>query len=1151
MALAQGDIAFTSFNADEDGWSIVPFVNIEPNTVIYFTDNEATSLTAFNTGESYFQWNSGSSPIAAGTVIRFSAIDAATRSASVGLFSQVTVTGSSNVGLSATADTVYAYLGASATSPTVFLAGVSNDTNAQGTTDLTAAGLTIGTNAILLNSSADYGVYNGSRNGQASFANYRALVNDVSNWTVDITNGVYDTTVPNTANFAIASGTPTVDLSVSATTGTEAGTTVITVAATASSAVAGNQTVGLTVTGNGITASDYTLSNSILTIPNDATTGSATFTVVDDVLVEGTETATLTLSNPSSGIALGNATQNIVITDNDIAASTRIRDIQGSSHISSLNGQSVTDVPGIVTALAPRGFYLQDPNPDANDATSEAIFVFTSSAPTVQVGDSVQVGGTVSEFRPANSATNLTTTEITNPIITKLSGGNALPAAVILGNGGRTIPPSIIENDAANVETSGIFDPAQDGIDFYESLEGMRVQINNPVATSPTNSFGEFWVLADNGSNATGRTARGGSLISASDFNPERIQIDDTLLNPSSGGYVSPNVSVGAQLSTVVGVVDYSFGNYEVLPTSVPTVLTPSTLSKEVTPLAATPSQLTVATFNVANLDVGDGTTQFNTLADRIVNNLKSPDIIVVEEIQDNNGPTNDSVVDASVTYQTLINAIAAAGGPTYEYRQINPVDDQDGGEPGGNIRQGFLYNPNRTQFTDRPGGGSLVNTTVTNVGGVPQLSASPGRIDPTNTAFSSSRKPLVGEFTFNGQTVFVVGNHFNSKGGDQPLFGPNQPPALSSETQRNQQATLVATFTQNILAIDPKANVIVAGDLNDFEFSNPLNILKGSGLTPLIETLPQNERYTYNFQGNAQTLDHITASSNLLNRLEGYDVVHINSEFFDQVSDHDPSVASFNLRKAPLKNDFNGDGKTDIVVRNQSTGENAFALMDDAVVTQFTFSTPVTDPNWTIDGAGDFDKDGKPDVVLRNQATGENAIALMDGTALRQIVFTSILPDPNWGIGGVGDFNNDGNLDLVYRNKATGANSFALMNGTNLSQIVSTEILPNLNWEIGGAGDFNNDGKDDVLFRNKATGENSFALMNGTNLGQLVSTQILPDLNWTIGSVGDYNRDGKADILYRNQTTGENSFALMNGTNLSQVLPTLTVADTNWRIGA
>ncbi len=148
--------------------------------------------------------------------------------------------------------------------------------------------------------------------------------------------------------------------------------------------------------------------------------------------------------------------------------------------------------------------------------------------------------------------------------------------------------------------------------------------------------------------------------------------------------------------------------------------------------------------------------------SDRIVNNLKSPDIISLEEIQDNNGPTNDSVVDANIRYQTLIDAIIATGGPTYEYRQINPVDDTNGGQPGGNIRVGFLFNPNRVSFVDIAGGTSTSNNTVTNVNGIPTISGSPGLIDPTNPAFTDSRKPLVGEFTFNGQTVFVGSQDFS-----------------------------------------------------------------------------------------------------------------------------------------------------------------------------------------------------------------------------------------------------------------------------------------------------------------------------------------------------------------------------------------------------
>lgn len=115
-----------------------------------------------------------------------------------------------------------------------------------------------------------------------------------------------------------AATTPSVNLSVTANTGTEAGTTAITVTATASGVVSGDQTVNLGVSGTGITASDYSLTNTQITIPNGQTTGSVTFTVQNDSLVEGPETATLTISSPSAGITLGaTTTQNIAITDND------------------------------------------------------------------------------------------------------------------------------------------------------------------------------------------------------------------------------------------------------------------------------------------------------------------------------------------------------------------------------------------------------------------------------------------------------------------------------------------------------------------------------------------------------------------------------------------------------------------------------------------------------------------------------------------------------------------------------------------------------------------------------------------------------------------------------------------------------------------
>lgn len=583
-----------------------------------------------------------------------------------------------------------------------------------------------------------------------------------------------------------------------------------------------------------------------------------------------------------------------------VASTARIRDIQGAAHRSPMTGMTVSNVPGVVTALRNNGFYMEDWLPDTDPATSEGIFVFTNSAPTVTKGQTVRVSGTVSEFRPGgNTTNNLSLTQISSPTIASAPAAGTLPAPVVMGRGGR-VPPAQVINDDGNVdvETGGDFDVVNDGIDYYESLESMRVQIDSPVVVGPRNNFGEVWVVADGGADAGLRTARGGIVIRSDDFNPERIQIDDTLIGTNS----MPTANVGDVAQTLFGIVGYDFGNFEVLVDAVP-VFASEGITKEVTTLVATPDRLTVASYNVENLDPNDGAAQFNTLAAQIVDNLKSPDIIAAIEVQDNNGPTNDSTVDASATLNMLVSAIAAAGGPTYQFRQINPVDDQDGGEPGGNIRVAFLFNPARVSFVDRVGGTPTASNVVVDVAGKPQLQYSPGRLNPTNPAFNASRKPLAGEFVFKGNRLFVIANHFNSKGGDGALFGRNQPPTLTTEVQRNLQASIVGEFVQDILALDAAAKVVVLGDLNDFEFSNPLDILKAVGLTPLVETLPPEERYTYVFEGNSQVLDHIMASGGLMSAKVApqYDVVHVNAEFADQTSDHDPEVASFLLPRPEI----------------------------------------------------------------------------------------------------------------------------------------------------------------------------------------------------------------------------------------------------------
>lgn len=197
QALGAGDIAFTAFNADEDGWAIVALTDLAANSTIYFTDSNWDGA-AFTSSEGFHTWQTGAGVIAAGTVIRFSDIDQAGRAVSAGSLSST-----GNAALSSTADTLYAYVGSGTSAPTTFLAAVSSESAAAAATALGAAGLTAGVNAIALPASTDYASYTGSRSGATDFAAYRIPVNDVANWTA-FTDGVHADAVPDTTPFAVS-----------------------------------------------------------------------------------------------------------------------------------------------------------------------------------------------------------------------------------------------------------------------------------------------------------------------------------------------------------------------------------------------------------------------------------------------------------------------------------------------------------------------------------------------------------------------------------------------------------------------------------------------------------------------------------------------------------------------------------------------------------------------------------------------------------------------------------------------------------------------------------------------------------------------------------------------------------------------------------
>jgi predicted extracellular nuclease len=276
--------------------------------------------------------------------------------------------------------------------------------------------------------------------------------------------------------------------------------------------------------------------------------------------------------------------------------------------------------------------------------------------------------------------------------------------------------------------------------------------------------------------------------------------------------------------------------------------------------------------------------TKLAKLALAIEVELDLPEIIVVQEIE------NQAIA------QELADLVNMAAGTSYVATSFETSDARG-------IEVGFLWDANRV---------ALLEAFQMSGPGVEQW------FGPSSP--SPGREPLVGVFDVMGREVILVGNHFKSKGGDDPLYGVVQPPVRITEVQRKGQAQTVRNFVNDILDEDPDALVMVAGDLNDFQFSepgegadNPVAILEGlNGEVPLTDLLgleKDSETFTFVFDGNAQVLDHMLVSPALLDLVAGADILHFNTTTPTllleddatspwSASDHDPLEGRFKFTK-------------------------------------------------------------------------------------------------------------------------------------------------------------------------------------------------------------------------------------------------------------
>ncbi len=794
-------------------------------------------------------------------------------------------------------------------------------------------------------------------------------------------------------------------------------------------------------------------------------------TVNGDVTAEPNETffvnvTSITGATPSSRQATG------TIQNDDGVAITPIPTIQGSSTASPFVGSTMTTT-GIVTLKKSNGFFIQSPvaNYDSDPNTSEGLWVLRSAAPVVNVGDSVTVSGTVGEFF------NLTELNATSGTLAINSTGNSLPTAI-------TLTPAIL--DPAGPTTQ---------LEKYESMRLFAASLTTVSATD--NFFDAFTVLT-----GTPRPMREPGIeiskavppgtpccVPRFDENPEKIVVDTDGRLGSTG----LNLTSFVTITSVTGVLDFTFSEYRLIPEAALTV-SPN-ISAIPVPVPAA-GEFTIGSFNIENF--ANATTQRQKAALAIRNVMRSPDIIGVAEIFELSG--------LQALAAQINNDAVAAGDPNPMYvaylveaNDVSGDSDQD---------VGFLVKSSRVQFvsaTQFYKGKTWVFNSVTDV-----LHDRPPYVLRAIVDPAGANVPV---------TVMV--NHTKS------LIEVDQDPGAGprNREKRRLQAEDVANLVQSL----QNENLVLVGDYNAFQFSDGLvdviGTIKGTptpanqvvlaspdlvnpDLADLNDDLPRTERYSYVFGGDAQVLDHVMVNPAMHRRETRYAIAHNDADFPESLaadasrpesaSDHDMPVAFFKLSGPAAHttaSDFDNDEKGDVAIYRSSDG--LWTVFNSIYGTFTTQQLGVAGDRIV---PGDYDGDNKSDFAVWRPSEGTWYIINSSGGSMTI---------RNWGLSTdipvQGDYDGDFKTDIAVWRPSEG-NWYIIQSSNNAASIRGW----GLNGDVPVPGDYDNDFKTDIAIWRPLEG-NWYIINSATNTGTVQG--------WGLGSLGDrpvpadYDGDGRTDI--------------------------------------
>ena len=633
------------------------------------------------------------------------------------------------------------------------------------------------------------------------------------------------------------------------------------------------------------------------------------------------------------------------------ASIVKIDEVQGTTDTSPKVGQTVT-VEGVVVgdfqgAGQFSGYYLQeeDSDVDANPATSEGIFVFSSVA--VNTGDIVRVTARVSEF---NGLTELT----------PVSGGVSVRGT----NAGASVTPTVVSLPVADVSD-------------LERYEGMSAIFPQTLTVTEVFTLARFGEVALSGAGRlyvpTSQATPGAAANAFAAQNARsRILLDDGLNTqnppfvayPQGGLSASNTLRIGDTLSTLSGIVDFRFSVYRVQPTA-PVNFTHT--NPRPTAPDAVGGNLRIASLNVLNFFNGDGAgggfptsrganTPFELQRQRAkeVNALATmnADIVGLMEMENDAGP-NSAVADLVAGLNDKL------GAGTYAYIDTGVLGTDE-------IKVALIYKP----------------ASVTPVGAWKALTAAQDpRFDTTR-----NRPSLAQTFQDNktGRKLTVDVNHLKSKGS----VCDGDPDTGDGSGNCNLTRTRAAAALVDWLKTDPTSSgdpdFLLIGDMNSYTFESPIQTFVDGGLTNLVRKYDGLEGYSYVFDGESGYLDHALATKSLEAQVTGVGHWHINAdepialdyntEFKTQeqvdsfyspegfrTSDHDPVLIGVQFAAAPTAN---AGGPYTVPEGGSAT------LTGSGTGQGLTYA-------WDLDNDGTFETAGQ---------TATFSAATIDGPATRQV---------------------------------------------------------------------------------------------------------------------------------------------------------------------